>query len=228
MRRIPALVTIVFLAAGAAFAQSEGDVYRFEVSVEKGKASVLSGPDIKAISNGTARFGFSPTRNYQLTLSYTKWTGDIASDDILGEKFAIQYNKQFPQAQQRVFRDAVLDKRDIEIIMYEFGLVKTIPLSKHWDSFIGIQIGFSDATADVNWKGAELRTGGPAVPVPSFHSEDDQSFMTSVRGGIRWVPVGWFGVQGSVKIAPIGTIFEENLNSLEVNVGLVFRFGKMK
>ena len=229
MKRIVVLATLVFLAAGAALAQSESDPARFEVSVEKGLPSVLSGPELQDITNWVVRFGWSPTRNFQLTGSYTKWEAQIAKDGILNEKFANEYNQQFDQANQRVFREAVLDQRDLEIEMYEFGLTKFISLgSKHWDSFIGIGIGISNATADVTWTGAEMRTGGPAVPTPALHVEDNNSFMTAVRGGIRFVPVHWFAAEINAKIVPISTIFDENFNTLEVNGALVFRLGRFK
>jgi hypothetical protein len=229
MKRIAVLATLVFLAAGAVYAQSESDPARFEVSVEKGLPSVLSGPELDEISNWVARFGWSPTKDFQLTASYTKWEALIAKDDILNEKFANQYNEQFAQAEQRVFRDAVLDQRDVEILMYEVGLTKFISLgSKRWESFIGIGIGISNSTADVTWTGAELRTGEPAVPVPSLHVEDNNAFMTAVRGGIRWIPVHWFAGEVNAKIVPIASIFDENINTLEVNAALVFRFGRFE
>jgi hypothetical protein len=229
MKRIAVLVTIVFLAAGAAFAQTEKDIYRFEVGVEKGLPSVLSGPDLKDISNGSVYFAWAPVRSFQLMASYTKWEGKIAADDILGEKFATEFNEQFPQSDQIVFRDATLDQRDFEIEFYELGIVKTIPLGgKHWECFIGIDIGITNAVADVTWTGAETRLGEPADPVPSWHAEDDNSFMTGVRGGVRWIPVGWFGVHVAAKMVPIASIFDENINTLEVNGGLIFRFAKFK
>jgi len=231
MRRIAVLVTLVFLAAGAAVAQSSDEAvpHRFEVSVEKGSASVLNGPKLKDVSNWVGRFSWAPTRDFLLTASYTKWEGLLSSNDVLNENFANIYNEQFEQAEQRVFRDAVLDQRDFEMEMYEFGLIKVIPLgSKHWESFIGIQVGISNATADVTWTGAEMRTGGPAVPVPSLHVEDNNSFMTSVRGGLRWIPIHWFAAEVNAKIVPIASIFDEDLNTLEVNAALSFRFGQFK
>jgi hypothetical protein len=229
MRRIGVLVTLALIAGGATFAQSESEPARFEVSVEKGMPSVLSGPELDSIDNWVFRFGWAPTKDFQLTASYTKWEGELSKDGVFNESFAIEYNQQFEQADQRVFREAELDQRDFETEMFEFGLTKFIPLgSKHWESFIGIAIGLSYSTTDVTWTGAELRTGGPAVPVPSLHVEESNAFMTSVRGGVRWIPVRWFAVEVNAKLVPIASMFEENLNSLEVNGALVFRFGKFE
>ena len=92
MKRVFALVTVLVLAVGASFAQSEAKEYRFEVSAEKGLPSVLSGPQIKDISNKVARVGFSPSHNFQLTLTYTKWDGLLARNDILNERFSEKIN----------------------------------------------------------------------------------------------------------------------------------------
>ena len=236
MRRIAVLLTLVVFAAGAAFAQSEVEPRRFEASVEAGLPSVLNGPEMEEMDNFVVNFAWAPTKDFRLMVSYTKWEGLIDKDDILNENFATEYNQQFPQAEQRVFRDAVLDQRDIEIEWYEFGLIKPIPLgSKHWDSFIGLGIGITNSVADVTWTGAEMRSDAdgdgqpdPAVPVPSLHVEDDSAFFTSVRGGIRWLPLNWIAVQATAKLVPIASIFDENINTLEVNAGLVFRFGKFQ
>jgi hypothetical protein len=142
---------------------------------------VLNGPELDSIDNWAVNFAWAPSKDFQLMATYTHWEADIAKDDVLNENFATEYNSQFEAADQRIFRDAVLDQRDLEIDWYEVGLVKTIPLgSKHWEAFIGIGIGITNSVADVTWTGAEMRTGGPAVPVPSLHIEDNNAFFTSV------------------------------------------------
>jgi hypothetical protein len=229
MRRIAVLFTLVLFAVGAAVAQTEVEPRRFELSVEKGLPSVLNGPQLDEISNWAISFAWAPTKDFQLHATYTKWDAQIAKDDVLTQDFATLYNEQFPQAEQRVFRDAVLDKRDLEMEWWEVGLIKSIPLgSKHWEGHIGIGVGITNSTADVTWTGAEMKTGGPAVPVPSLHIEDNNSFFTSVRGGVRFLPISWFAIQASAKLVPIASIFDENINTLEVNGGLVFRLGKVK
>jgi len=229
MRRIAVLFTLVLFAVGAAVAQTEVEPRRFELSVEKGLPSVLNGPQLDEISNLAISFAWAPTKDFQLHATYTKWDALIAKDDVLTQDFATLYNEQFPQAEQRVFRDAVLDKRDLEMEWWEVGLIKSIPLgSKHWEGHIGIAVGITNSTADVTWTGAEMKTGGPAVPVPSLHIEDNNSFFTSVRGGVRFLPISWFAIQASAKLVPIASIFDENINTLEVNAGLVFRLGKVK
>ena len=229
MRRIAVLITLTLFAAGAALAQTEVEPRRFEIGVEKGLASVLNGPQLDGIDNWAVNFAWAPSKDFQLMGTYTHWEADLDKDDILAENFSVEYNQQFSQSEQRVFRDAVLDQRDLEIDWYEVGLVKSIPLgSKHWEAFIGIGIGITNAVADVTWTGAEMRTGGPAVPVPSLHVEDNSAFFTSVRGGVRWVPIPWIGVGVTAKMVPIASIFDENINTLEVNGNLTFRFGKFK
>ena len=222
MKRLTLFLIATFLATGSLLAQQAHD-FRFEISAETGLVSVLSGPDLESISNAVVRFGFAPSKHFLLTLTFTKLEGELATDDILNEQFQVTYNDE--NSPDLKFRNAFLDDRTVDIKQYELGIVKEIPFgNKHWEGFVGVGVGLADSTADISWVGATEQNGDPASPTLSV--EENNEFLTSVRAGARYLPVPWFAVQLNVKIVPIATLFDEDINTLEVNGGVLFRFGK--
>lgn len=221
MKTLATLCVIAVFAAGHAAAQ-EAKTMRFELSAETGKPGVLSGPEVKDASNAVFRFGYFPTREFQLTLTYTKWDGIITSDDSLANDWAQDFNREQPPNQQVDFTDAILDDRDVQLEQLEIGIVKTIPAGKHWEGFVGLGLGTQNAKASVSWR-------GPAIPPGTntdFDTEVTNEFLTSVRGGMRFVIVDWLALQANLKWVPIGKIFGKNYNGVELNGGIAFRFGR--
>src|SRR5262245_41827023 len=212
MKRLAAVLLFVLASLGPACAQ---EVRRFELSVEKGTTNNISGPEIQNLSDGSARFGWAPSENVQLTLTYTKWTGELAKDDTLADVFAREVNGSRPDDSKFNFKDAVLDKRDMDIQQLEFGITKSIPLSKkHWEAFIGIQVGGQKSHADVDWVDYEAPANDPTAK-PAF--EDNKTeFMLSVRGGVRFAFIQDLGLHVNVRWIPIGKIFEQNYNAVGV------------
>lgn len=222
MKRRLLLSIAGMLAASAVSAQTETKPLRFELSVESGLSSIISGPNIEDMSNFAGRFGFMPSENFQLTLLYEKLDGTLArNDDPLGGRFIAKYRRTVNS--RTSFREALLDKRDVEYEQIELGIVKTIPLGgKKWESYMGIGVGSQKSTADVTWSGA-TRQGQPVTPALSDSANNE--FFTSVRGGVRYVPLRWIAVQVNLRLVPIGKVLGEDYNSIELNGGLVFRFG---
>lgn len=224
MKRVVVIAIVALLVSGAAWAQTESKPLRFEVSAEKGLFSILSGPDISDTSNFAARFGYMPNPGFHLTLRYERVEGTLArDDDALGNDFIVKFRDTVNSGTN--FQNAILDKRDIELKQLELGIVKTIPLSgKKWETYIGIGIGTSDTTADISWTGA-VRSDNGQPTHPSLKVKSDKEFFTSVRGGVRYMPLRWVGAQLDVRLVPIGKMIDADFNSLEVNGGVVFRFG---
>ncbi len=116
-------------------------------------------------------------------------------------------------------------------------MVKAIPLgdSKHFETYIGIAAGLQSATGQFQWTGATKRilqgpNAGQSVPVdavlPTDYSEESGTFFIAVRGGVNWIPIKWLVLQCDLRIVPIDSVYEQSLNTLELNFGVGFRFGK--
>jgi len=230
MKRVTFSMAVMFLACGLALAQ-EAKPTRFEIYGGTGLPSVLSGPDLEGNSNIVLRFGFMPTENFMLTLTYDHWDGNIASDDVLNSYFAEVYRDTVNSATD--FNDALLTDSTMELDQLEVSLVKAIPLgeNKKWELFIGVGLGMQNATADVSWTGATKRLpDGSEVPadpeLPDEALQDDGVVFFAVRGGASWLPLPWLALQTDLRLLPVNETFEESLNTLEVNFGVAFRFGK--
>lgn len=232
-----AVVVMITLAAfvGAAFAADEEGPMRFEFAAGTGWPTVLSGPDIQDQTNIVGRIGFYPSKHFMLTLTYDAWDAAIAEDDILNSVFAEEYRNSVHSNVN--FNDALLDDATIDLTQWELGLVKTIALgeNKRFETYIGLGMGLQDATAEIQWKGATKRilqgpNAGQIVPydaeLPPEMSEESNVFFVSVRGGMHWMPVRWFGLELDLRLVPIDSVFDQSLNTLELNAGVLFRFGK--
>lgn len=237
MKIFSTLVLITLLSAGVVLAEER---HRFELSGESGRASVLSGPGVKDFKNTDFRFGFAPNKEFQLTATYSSWDGQISTGDSLGQDFARDINKERPSNSQIIFRNTNLDENTIEFRQIEIGVVRSIEIDpKHWEGFVGLGIGVQDSTAKFTWRGPCRPPGqGPTracyIPPandpnarPKVNRTDKNEFLTTVRGGVRYSFIDWFGLQVNFKWVPIAKMFGRNYNGLELNAGLMFRFGKL-
>jgi len=232
MKRVTFSVAVMFLACGIALAQ-EAKPTRFEIYGGMGLPSVLSGPDLEDNSNYVFRFGFLPTEDFMLTLTYDHWDGDIASDDVLNSYFSNLYRDEVDNSVN--FNKALLTGSTIELDQLELSIVKTIPLgeSKKWELFVGVGLGLQNATAAISWTGATVQD--PNDPqnlievdpiVPDEYLEDNDVVFFAVRGGASYVPLPWLALQADLRLLPVDEVFDQSLNTLELNFGLAFRFGK--
>lgn len=240
MKTFAILCAAAFLSLGSVLAETQN---RFEVSAESGFPSIISGPDVKDISNAVGRFGFATNKEFQLTLTYAEWDGVLARDDSLGIDFSKEVNKERASDSQINFRDSRLDDRDISFRQIEFGVVKSIPIAgKHWESYIGLGLGVQRTEGTFSWRRCRqfqpppnerfCADGGFIPPVndpevkPEIEETKNNEFLTTVRGGVRYAFVDWFALQANLRWIPIAKMLDRNYNGLEVNGGIVFRFGK--
>ena len=118
------------------------------------------------------------------------------------------------------------EDRDVYLAgrLIQWGLrPKAIPFNdKRWESYVGIGLGVQNAHTEVSWTGATEQNGLKAHP--TLTQDDKNAFLTSVRGGLRYMPVSWVGVQLNLKVIPIAKIFNEDVNYLELNAGVFFHF----
>ena len=194
---------------------------------------------MKDFSNGTVRFGWAPSKEFQLTLMFAKWEGELSPDDSMGQDFAKDINADRPPNSQINFRNAILDQNDVEFRQIELGVTRSIEITpKHWEAYVGLGAGLQNSKANFTWVGpctaANTPPGCYSPPtndpdtVPVADVEVDDEFMISVRGGLRYSIVDWAGLHLNFRWIPIASMFDREYNGLELNLGVMFRFGKFK
>jgi hypothetical protein len=250
MRKVIILVLFALLAAGAVRADEK---MRFEVNVEIGAPSILSGPGMKGypdelwgIKSYSLRLGWAPSKEFQLNAGYSHWEGILQASDPMGQQFANDFNKTRPSNSQvtwskttcpggvpncsdadKITTKATLDQRDMTFKQMEVGIVRTIALTeKHWEAFVGMSIGLQTSEGTFTWQNYTPPGNDPTV-VPLVNAKRTDEFLLSVRGGGRYLFVDWFGLEGNLRWVPIAQMFNNNYNALELNFGAVFKFGKM-
>jgi hypothetical protein len=231
------MVSLSLLGTGAArAAASDTKQPRFELTVQSGLESTLSGPDIDITSNIVGRFGFYPSSHFLITVTYEKWKSDVGSNSILGENFAQVYHDKIHS--NLIFRDATLQNSTLDAEQWELGVQKVIPLgdNKHWQAYVLLGVGMQSNDAVIEYTGVTKRiTTGPntgqIVPLPPLTLDSELTteqgvFFVSVAGGARWLPAQWIALEVEFRIVPIDEVFNQALNTMELNFGVVFRFGK--
>lgn len=241
MKKLAILALFTVLTAGLALAETGN---RFEISAESGLASFLSGPEVKQFNNSEFRFGFYPSKEFEVTLTSIQWEGELGRRDSLAVDFSKDFNKGIrppveggehdcsprPPCYQIGFKNAKLgsgkNQRNIRLRQLELGVVKTIPLGvKHWEAFVGVGLGTQRSRAQFEWVGYEPTINNPNL-VPKVKKIEKDEFLVAVRGGTRYMPLPWLGLQLNFRWIPIAKIFGRDYNGLELNGGLIFRFGK--